>query len=183
MSLKGLLYCFASVLKTNQNLENLTEKDIINIVITKIHDLVPEQDSGRTYLFHIKGYDSLLKDKNFWKWFVEHFWGCLIQKLPDITKKHPCLKLIFLFESEIDVEVEPNYIYSFPEAFTQTKIVNLPLEPCDMGEIRTWLYKFSCLPQSIIDQILDILQQVTDRKPHQVYDLFRDKLIQHLQNV
>ncbi len=179
ISQKGLLSHFARVLKNNQNLEELTEKDIINIIIKKIHDLVPAKDSGHTYLFHITDYDTLLRDKFFWNWFVENFWDRFIQDLPKITQKHPYLKLIFLFKSELNIEVEPNYIYCSSQDFTPTKIVNLPLKPCDMDEITAWLRKYSRLPQPIIEQLLLILHK-KDRKPDQVYDLFREKLIEYL---
>lgn len=160
------------------DLEKLNEEDVLKEIIS----LVPQQDSGHTYLFYIKGYDSLLKETNFWQWFINKFWTRLIQKfLPTLSKKHPLLKLIFLFESEIKIEVEPNYICCPSQAFNPQRIIDLPLQPCEMGEIRTWLYNFSCLPQPMIKEILSVIEE-TDRKPYQVYDLFRDKLIEHLQN-
>lgn len=160
------------------DLEKLNEEDVLKEIIS----LVPQQDSGHTYLFYIKGYDSLLKETNFWQWFINKFWTRLIQKfLPTLSKKHPLLKLIFLFESEIKIKVEPNYICCPSQAFNPKRIIDLPLQPCEMGEIRTWLYNFSCLPQPMIKEILSVIEE-TDRKPYQVYDLFRDKLIEHLQN-
>ncbi len=183
ISQKGLLYRLLCELKNDQSetdqskterdLEELTEEDVIK----EIEILVPQKDSGHTYLFHIKGYDYLLKKKNFWNWFFNQFWNCLIQDfLPKITQNHRCLKLIFLFESQfMDMEVAPNYLYSFPEAFTRNKIVNLPLEPCDIGEIRNWLYKFSFLPQSMINNILNNLM-VTDKKPDTVDEYIQQQL-------
>jgi hypothetical protein len=182
INLKGLLYRLACELKTNQNLAGLNEKEIVDILVKEIPALIPEKDSGHIYLFHIKGYDSLLRDESFWKCFFEQFWSCFIQNFPSLAKKHHNLKLIFLFEADICIEVSPNYIDTFSEAYTRTKIVKLPLEPCDMVEINKWLYDFSCLPQTIIEEILYILR-LTDRKPDQVYNLFRERLIQYLEKV
>jgi hypothetical protein len=182
INLKGLLYRLACELKTNQNLAGLNEKEIADILVKEITALIPEEDSGHIYLFHIKGYDSLLINESFWKCFFERFWSYFIQNFPSLAKKHHHLKLIFLFEADICIEVSPNYIDTFSEAYPRTKIVKLPLEPCDMVEINKWLYDFSCLPQTMIVEILYILQS-TDRKPDQVYNFFREKLIQYLQNV
>jgi hypothetical protein len=186
LSLKGLLYRLAHQLKKNQNLAELNEKEIIDILVKEISVLIPEEDSGHIYLFHIKDYDSLLKDTSFWDCFFEQFWSRFIQKFPSLATRHHSLKLIFLFETQICIELSPSYIDRVSQVYTQTKIVKLPLEPCDIEEINQWLYNFSCLPQPKIRTIVDLLKSLksTDRKPDRVYDYLKNQMIQHhLQNV
>lgn len=184
-TLKGLLCRLAGELKIEQNLEKLTESNLISIIVNKIHHSIPINDAGNTYFFHVKGYDSLLRDETFWKSFIEDFWNILINDLPSIVDKHRRLKLIFLFESMIDIKVKPDNICSFPQTFSRKKIVELPLKPCEIEEIEAWLCDCSKLPLNIIDNILDILKIADDRdrQPDRVYKYLEDELIQYLQNV
>ncbi|MEA5467650.1 hypothetical protein [Spirulina sp. 06S082] len=148
------------------------ERDIIQ----KIHSLFAKDDSGLAHFFHFSGYKILAKDKTFWNWFIDSFWTQLITSLPN----HPYLKLIFLFELDVEIpkDISVQYICtSFAEA-SPNKIVKLPLKRCQMKEIENWLYNDSDFSRSVCEQILQTIEEETERKPNLVYEKFLELLNQ-----
>lgn len=188
-TLKGLLCRLGRELKVErkleQELEELTENDLIDRVIEQIYNSIPKNDAGNTYLFHVKGYDRLLKEKSFWDLFINNFWNVFIKQLSSVIKQHRRLKLVFLFESMIDIEVDLDYLCGCSKTFSREKIVELPLKPCTLEEIETWLCDCSTFPLNMINNMLDILRYADDRdrQPDRVYRYLENELIQFLQNV
>ncbi len=181
LTLKGLLCRLGSELGIKDNLKESTEQIIAEEIVKKLKNLIPKNDAGHTYLFHIKGYDRLFKDRIFWKLLLEDFWNILIKNLPSIVKSHRRLKLIFLFESMINIEVNPDYLYCFSTTLTSKKIIELPLNPCALEEIDAWLCDCSKLPLERINNIINILEDADDkdRQPDRVYNYLEDELTQY----
>ena len=181
LTLKGLLCRLASELGIQENLKESTEKIIVEKIIEGIKNLIPKNDAGYTYLFHVKGYDRLLKDRRFWESLFEGFWDILSENLPNIVKNHRRLKLIFLFESMISIEVNPDYLYCSSRTLTRKTIVELPLTPCALEEIDEWLCDCSKLPLERIDNIINILKYADDkdRQPDRVYNYLEEELTQY----
>ncbi len=155
---------------------NVNSDFLIRDIIRKIHSLFSENDSGFTHLFYFCGYDSLLKQDNFWNWFIDEFWSKLIQELPN----HPYLKLIFLFELDVTIprNISKACICNSVASFAQNKIVKLPLQKCQKNEIKHWLYNDSGFSRHFCDQVLQTIEEATQRRPDLVYDKFLELLNQ-----
>ncbi len=157
---------------------NINSEFLIRDVIEQIHSLFREDDSGVTHLFYVFGdeNDLLLKEKSFWDWFLDEFSTELIQDSPD----HPYLKLIFLFELDVNIPraISHDYICTSIASFTPNKIVKLPIQKCPMNEIEYWLYNDSGFSKPVCDQVLQTIEEATELIPDRVYDKFLKLLTQ-----
>lgn len=148
-------YIFDFLYGMNQYLQNAqtlyesepTQEDLVRYTEVVITNLCNSLRSGSIVFIELKQCDHFCRQHYFFDWFFAHFWGFLTQKLEDIARDYPRVKIVILMvvDSKISQSYLPQTLFLSKGRFDDSKIVDLPLQHCSRTDIQRWLENYSGL--------------------------------------
>jgi hypothetical protein len=140
--------------------------------------------SGTVVFIGVTAWDMACLEERFLPWFVRELWVPLVRdKWPRVMRDYPLVKLIVVIagQSSLATGHLPPALVCSVDQFDCAKIVELPLYPWTLDEIRRWLLKYSGLtgpplrltPAEIEQMARDI--HGGDGQPMSVYGALMDE--------
>ena len=171
--LRKLVHCFN--LDSNPEYRERCTQDIIR----KIHNSVPFPGSGHIIFIELKQCDLILNQEDTMSWLIKKFWVPLVKELPNTSKNHPYVKFVILMVTDIIIGKDfiINNCCKF-EDFNPEKIVNLPLNKCELNEIEELLYsKFEYHPDDAANIARTVYIASEQGRPDYVYQKLMKMLV------
>jgi len=120
----------------------------------------------------------------FLPWFLKDFWRPLVQHLPAVIEQHGMVTLVcaIVAHPPIPADCLTADLCCTEETFDSEKILDLPLRPWTIGEIKLWLLRFSeltappiGLDPAAIERMARSIHRASKGKPDSIrYALLRE---------
>jgi inactive STAND len=160
-------------------LDEITYTDkIIDKICASLH-------GGYIYFIKIDVY-TLASEDLFLDWFLHQFWCRLLERLPQLSQKHPLIRFVAVVSvrGSIPKDFLPSCLCCKSKNFDSKKFMELPLQKkWTQQEINNWLLKFSGItapPMEVtkeeIERMAENIHQVTKGKPCDVYSELMDAM-------
>jgi len=162
-------------------------KQHAQVIMRKICDSL---QSGSVVFIELKVWDTQSLEDRFLPWFLQDFWVPLVRhEWQSVAQECPMVKFIVLVEAHTPLATGslPQAMLSPQEQFDREKILELPLRPWTLDEIRKWLFVFSGLTaphigldRHHIKRMARSIYHASGRgQPTAVYTALMDRLEKH----